>query len=711
MRVLLSFLLFACLSSAALKPVRLQCEARTNPLGVDVARPRLTWVLESTENGERQTAFRILVATRPALLQPEKADLWDSGEVRSDETLNLEYSGKPLHSNQRCFWQVQVHGRAGDWTASDTAVWTMGLLEPADWHASWIAAPGGALVPGPLPLFRKEFDVARPLRRALLHVSGLGHHEVTLNGAPVSDHLFAPAWSDYRKRVYYQTFDVTSLLKNGRNAAGVMLGNGMYNVPGGRYAKFTASFGPPKLLFQLELEFDDGSTARVVSDSTWKTAPGPVIFSCIYGGEDYDARRELPGWDQPGFDDSHWTPAAHMEPPGGILQAQFSPPIRVQHTYTTSRLTEPRPGVFVYDLGQNFSGRPVVKVHGARGEKLRLITAELLDAGGLADQRSSGQGVWFEYTLKGGAPETWTPRFSYTGFRYVQVEGLKPDGVRGEFLHADAPRTGEFTSSNELLNRIHVLIVQAIRSNLQNVLTDCPHREKLGWLEQVHLMAAGLSYNFDLRTILPKIAADTRDAQLVNGLVPDIAPEYVVFRDGFRDSPEWGSTAVLAPWHAWTWYGDRYPLGASFESILRYLTYLDSRSDHGILSHGLGDWYDIGPGSPGVSKLTPLGITATAVYYQDLLVAEKAARLLGRAGIETLFHDKAEAVRAEFLRRFYDASARSFAGGSQAANAMPLVVGLAPGDAREALVAHIADDVRRWIGDTAELARVERQVL
>ncbi|MGO9241237.1 MAG: family 78 glycoside hydrolase catalytic domain [Bryobacteraceae bacterium] len=677
-----------------MKPVRLECEARSNPLGIDTQRPRLSWILESAENSQLQTAYRILVASRPELLRPGQADLWDSGEVSSDETVNLEYAGQALASDQLCFWQVQVRDRNGHWSTSETAEWTMGLLQPSDWHASWIVVPGGALVPGPLPLFRQEFDVAKPLRRALLHVSGLGQHEVTLNGAPVSDHLFAPAWSNYRKRVYYETFDVTRLLKNGRNAAGVMLGNGMYNVVGGRYAKFTASLGPPKLIFQLTLEFADGSTARVVSDSSWKTAPGPVTFSCIYGGEDYDARREISGWDQPGFDDSKWHRAVWIEAPGGTLVAQFSPPVRVLQAYPTVALTEPRPGVYVYDLGHNFSGRPLLQVHGAAGQKVRLITAELLDRNGLADQHSGGAPVWFEYTLKGGAPETWTPRFAYTGFRYVQVEGLKPDEIRGEFLHADAPRTGEFTSSSDLLNRIHELIIQAIRSNLQNVLTDCPHREKLGWLEQVHLMAAGLCYNFDLRTVLAKIATDTRDAQLSSGMVPDIAPEYVVFAGGFRDSPEWGSTAVLAPWHAWTWYGDRRPLEGSFETIHLYIAYLDARSDHGILSYGLGDWFDIGPGAPGQSKLTPRGITATAVYYQDLTAAAGAAHLLGNVAAEWSFHEKADALRAEFQRRFYDPAKQSYAGSSQTANAMPLVVGLAPAEAASALLAHIVDDVR-----------------
>jgi hypothetical protein len=695
MRFLLSCLLLCSLSSAAVQPVRLECEARSNPLGIDAVHPRLSWVLESAEKGQRQTAYRILVASKPELLQAGQADLWDSGEVTSEETLNIPYAGKALASNQRCFWQVRTRDKAGAWAKpAAVAEWTMGLLQPSDWHAAWISTPSNALVPGPLPLFRKEFDVQKPLRRALLHVAGLGQHEVTFNGAPASNHLFAPAWSDYRKRVYYETLDVTALLKQGRNAAGVVLGNGMYNVVGGRYAKFTASFGAPKLRFQLELEYADGSKAMVGSDTSWKTASGPVTFSCIYGGEDYDARLERTGWDRAGFDESTWQGASGIEAPGGIVLAQFSPPVVVQTTYKTTSVKETKPGVYVYDLGMNFAGRPKIQVRGAAGQKIRLTPGELLDAEGRPNQQATGSPVWFEYTLKGSGLETWSPKFAYTGFRYLQVEGVKPVSVEGEFLYADAAVTGKFESSSDLLNRIHALILQAIRSNFQNVLSDCPQREKLGWLEQVHLMGAGLAYNFDLRNVLPKISADTRDAQLVDGMVPDIAPEYVVFGGGFRDSPEWGSTAVLAPWQSWTWYGDRRPVEESYETMKRYVDYLDKRSDRGILSYGLGDWYDIGPKFPGYSQLTPYGITATSIYYHDLMVASQTAALLGRTADQSSLASRAAAVRAEFQRRFYDPAKKSFGTGSQTSNAMPLVLGLAPDGSQKALVQHIADDVR-----------------
>ena len=695
MRVVLSFLLFGSLLSAGLKPVHLECEARTNPLGIDTPRPRLSWILESADNGQRQLAYRILVASRPELLRPGQADLWDSGEVSSAETLNLEYAGHALASDQRCFWQVQVRDRTGEWTTSETAEWTMGLLAPSDWHASWIGIDNGPLVSGPLPLFRKEFEVQRPLRRAVLHVAGLGQHEVTLNGAPVSDHLFAPAWSDYYKRIYYETFDVTALLKTGANAAGVMLGNGMYNVVGGRYTKFTASFGPPKLIFLLTLEYADGSAARIVSDPSWRTAPGPVTFSCIYGGEDYDARLEQPGWDRPGFDDSKWAHAARLEGPGGRLAAQFSPPVRVQQSYDTVKVTAVKPGVWIYDLGHNFSGRPLLKVSGAAGQKVRMKTAELLNSQGLVNQSAVGEPVWFEYTLKGGGTETWTPRFSYTGFRYVQVEGLKPRRDQGQFLHATAARTGQFTSSSDLLNRIHELIVQAIRSNLQNVLTDCPHREKLGWLEQAHLMAAGLCYNFDLRNVYAKIAADTRDAQLAE-------------RPGARHRAGVRCLRRRLPRFAGVGLDRGARAVARLDLVRRPASAGGVLRDHPALPRLSGREFaarhpDVRPGRlvrhrPGRAgrvEAHAQGITATAVYYQDLMAAAGAAHLLGNIEAEWSCHQRADAVRAEFLRRYYDAEQKTFEGASQTANAMPLVVGLAPDADRAALVERIAADVRQ----------------
>lgn len=692
-----SFLLVlgASVAFAALTPARLECEARQNPVGLGTARPRLGWTLKSGDNGARQSAYRILVAGSVAALKPGSADLWDSGRVASARQSWVQYAGKPLQPFQRSYWTVQVWdaaGHASGWSAP--AQWTTALLQPTDARGGFIAHPDHSLRSGPLPIFRKEFTLDKPLRSALALVAGAGFHELHINGARIGDHMLAPAWTNFRSTMLYETFDVTANLHAGANALGILVGNGFYNVAGGRYVKYSGSFGHPRIWLQLHLEFADGSSQDVVTDGSWKTAEGPITFSCIYGGEDYDARREQPGWDTPGFDDSTWRRAGGVEAPGGVLRAQSSPPIRVQQTFQAAKVTEPRPGVYVYDLGQNFSGWPRVTASGPAGSTVKMSPGELLDKDGLVTQRSSGGPNSYSYTLKGRGREVWSPRFSYYGFRYVQVEGLKPESVEGRFLHLDAPRVGRFECSNTTFNRIHALIDAAVRSNLQHVLTDCPHREKLGWLEQTYLMGPSILYNWDLRTFLPKMARDMREAQTVDGLVPDIAPEYVTFGRGFRDSPEWGSAAVLVPWMAWQWYGDQEILAGAYPMMRGYSDYLESQKHGGLLSYGLGDWYDIGPKAPGYSQLTPQGVTASATYLEDLRALRATATLLGKPGDAQLYASRYNAMLAAFQKAFYQPAGPSYATGSQTSLAVPLAMSLAPAPARPKLVEELVASIR-----------------
>ena len=689
---------------AGLTPYDLETEARRNPVGVDVAQPRLGWKLRSAERGERQAAYQIQVSTSRDKLSPGRAELWDSGRTKSEETAWIGYGGGALRSFRRCWWRVRVWDAAGsvsEW--SEPAQWTMGVLDPKDWRGAWIAYPETRMGSGPLPIFRKEISVERPVRRALVFVAGLGQHELRINGTKAGDAVLAPAWTNYRSTVLYEAFDVTSLLRPGGNAIGVLLGNGFYNVAGGRYAKYTGSFGQPRLALHLHLEFEDGGRRDLGSDGSWRVRDGPLTFSCIYGGEDFDARLEPEGWDRPGFDDSQWRRPALVEAPGGVLRAQSSPPIRVQQRFAPAGVTQPKPGVFVYDLGQNFAGWPAIAVSGPAGAPVRLTPGELLDASGLVSQGSSGGPAFFTYTLRGSGRESWSPRFSYYGFRYVQVEGAAPESaprqgaavlhdLHGEFLHLDARRAGRFRCSNELFNRIHRLIDAAVRSNLQHVLTDCPHREKLGWLEQTYLMGPALLYNWDLRAWLPKVVRDIREAQTSDGLLPDIAPEYVAFDGGFRDSPEWGSAGVMLPWLEWQWYGDRQPLEDSYGTMQRYAAYLGAKSEGSLLAYGLGDWYDIGPGRPGPSQLTPQGITATATYYADLRVLERAARLLGKEADAGVFAERAGKVRAAYRKAFLDPA--SYGSSSQTALAMPLVLGLAAESARATLIEKLVAGIR-----------------
>ena len=581
------------------------------------------------------------------------------------------------------------------------------------WTAQWIAArpdSAPAMNSAPLPIFRHSFGVSKKISSATLYISGLGQFEAHINGRNVTDTVLNPAWSDYRKRVFYCTYDVTALLHPGKNAIGVMLGNGMYNVPvtPGRYQKFHGSFGPPKLILQLQIKFADGTSRTIASDSAWKTSPGPITFTSIYGGEDYDARLEQPGWDRPAFNDHNWSSVAVVSGPAGKLVPETIPPIRVFNRYDPVKITHPKPGLTVYDLGENFAGWPEITVHGPRGSRVKLIAGELLDSHGFVTQRSAGaRPDWqnsFTYILKGGGAEAWHPRFTYYGFRYVQAE-LTPahgasqlptiDRLDGRFLHDAVQVDGSFHSSDVLLNRIHTLITRAMLSNMVSVLTDCPHREKLGWLEQSHLAAASLMYNYNLSALYAKIADDMQDAQLPSGLVPDIAPEYTVFVKGFRDSPEWGSALVLSTWAAYQFYGDRALLRDHYGSMQRYVAYLHSRLQGNLLTYGLGDWFDIGPRSPGESQLTSKGVTATAIYYQDLTTMARIAKLLDRPADAAAYSREAGTIKRAFNARFFHPKTDQYDTGSQTANAMPLVLGLVPQGRREAVLNNLIADIRK----------------
>ncbi|WP_233256678.1 family 78 glycoside hydrolase catalytic domain [Opitutus sp. ER46] len=555
-------------------------------------------------------------------------------------------------------------------------------------------------------LARREFAAKPALRRAIVHVSGLGQYELTLNGRRVGDAVLSPGWTTYEKTALYDTFDVTALVRSGRNAMGLVLAGGMYNVRAERYGKFESLFRPLMAIAQLRLEYADGTVEHVGTDAQWRlSAAGPTTFSNIYGGEDFDARRTLAGWDEPGFDDHAWAEAVVHDGPGGVLRgaSHAAPPLGTHEVLRPVAVKPLRPGVLVYDFGQNTAMMPRLRVRGAQGSVVKMIPAELLNPDGSIDTSSfmrGPNGSWWAYTLRGGVAEDWFPKFFYTGARYLQVELSAPTGaelptveaLESVVVHTTSPAAGEFACSNELFNRIRTLVRWAQRSNAASVLTDCPHREKLGWLEQYYLNGPSLRYEFDLTRLYAKTFGDMADAQLANGLVPDIAPEFVIFSGGFRDSPEWGSAIILAAWQHLEWTGDDTPLRRYYPAMCRYADYLASRAQGHILSHGLGDWYDIGPKPPGVSQLTPLGLTATATYYADIRTLAAIAARLGRAEDAVRFDRRAEEIRAAFTRRFFDAAKGIYATGSQCANAMPLVLGLVePADRARVLEALVRD--------------------
>lgn len=708
------------LSGASLQPHQLRCEFRDSPLGVDDPTPRLSWQFAASDPNARdlrQTAAQILVASSVTLLARDHGDLWDSGKLPGDSTTLISYAGKPLATDQTVFWKVRAwdaRKRVSAWSAP--ATWTMGVVSPADWQACWIGA-----TPSPADttctattLLRREFPVRSGLVRALIHVTGVGHYDLSVNGTKVGDQLLSPGWTNYRETVLYDTFDVTPLLRAGApNALGIILGNGMYHVPPieGRYTKFTGSQGPRRAIARLRLDYADGSSELVPTDARWQTAPGPITFSHVYGGEDYDARLEPHGWDRPAFHapaaTPAWSSAAELPGPGGALRglSHAAPPIRAIEELRPRSIRELRPGLVVYDLGQNASLMPRLSVRGPAGSVVRITPAELLRPDGTVDRVSVGRPpAHWQYTLSGSAaPEPWFPRFFYHGARYLQVE-LSPaapgeilprvESLIGVVVHTSSAPTGDFASSSELFNRIRTLVRWAQRSNLVSVITDCPHREKLGWLEQYHLNGPSLRYEHDLAALFGKTLQDMADAQTPEGLVTSIAPEYAVFKDGFRDSPEWGSALILAAWQQYLFTGDAAPFALHYEAMCRYVAYLATQSRDHLLSHGLGDWYDIGPKKPGRAQLTPPRLTATAIYYEDLIALSRIATHLGKPEDAARHAALAAKVKAAFNRDLYHPETGVYATGSQTANAMPLVLGLVEPSRANAVLDAIVADIR-----------------
>jgi hypothetical protein len=618
------------------------------------------------------------------------------------------------------------------------AVLNAGALQPAKSRrtglgdAHWIAAPfstqrDGAEQDGsrPMPIFRRELTLREQPLKATLRIVGLGQWDAWIADAhealPVAPAGLHGAWTDYRKTVTYDTLDVTRLVHRGAIVLSVMLGNGMYNVQkttligarkGTRYTKFAGSFGAPKLIASLELKYAGGRTEIIDSDAQWKSAPGPLLFDSAYGGEDFDARRNDPRWKLAGFDDHAWQGAAVVEGPGGELIPAIAPPVGVHEIYQPLKVTTLAPGRVVYDLGQNFAGIVRIRAHGPAGSVLRLTPGELLNADGTVSQATFHGPMWWAYTLRGGADEEWQPLFDYMGFRYVQADWVRspwpygdpmepPGGaaivsLEGVAEHTDAREVGSFESSSEMLNRIHRLILASMHNNEVSLMTDCPHREKLGWLEQSHLQADGMIFNNDLQKLMAANDRNMADAQWDDGIVPTIAPEYTRFGSNygsFDDSPEWGSAAILEPWWTYTFYGDRTQLEKDYPMMQRYIAALAGKAKNGIVEYGLGDWYDIGPKPPGLEQHTTLGVTATLMLVQDAQTMRRIAALLDHASDAAHYAELAARTVAAFNARFWDPAHQWYDTGGQTANAMPLALGIVPAERHQAVLEHLIADI------------------
>ena len=704
---------------------------------------RLGWQMTADANGERQSAYEITICENVT-----NKKVYTTGKVKSSQSQLVNVPAlKP--NTHGYYWQVRVWNEKGE--ASDLSKKQKIRVVPEKIDAEWIGAitrKDAKLPYGRFPnsvfkkdsfktkwadvdtlsaksiILRKGFDTGRKrITDAVVYVCGLGHYRLNINGATVGDAEFAPVWSEYDKTVYYNVFDVTDLITAGGNAVSVLLGNGMFNVQRmGRYSKLQTSFGPPQMLLRLEINYADGTRQVIKSGDDWKYSLSPITFNSIYGGESYDARLEQQGCCKAGFDDSGWRKAVVTEGPKGQLTPQTVQPVRIMERYgikswkpipadslasaSKSTKREIHPSAFVADMGQNLAGFPEITVSGKRGQKVTLIVAEKLTRQGACDQRQTGRQHYYEYTLKGdGTDETWHPHFSYYGFRYIQVEGAvlegqpNPDGLpvlkrlNSCFIYNSAEEVSSFECSNPLFTDTHRLIERAERSNMQGVLTDCPHREKLGWLEQDHLCGPSLLYNYDMTRYAPKVIRDITDTQKADGMVPTTAPQYISFGNLFDDSPEWGSTLVILPFMYYDQYGDSTLITDNYEPMRRYVDYLTTRADNGIVSHGLGDWYDYGPWRAGFSKNTPVPLVATAHYIFDLQLLVRAARMTGRTADASKYSAMLDKTVESFNREFFKPDSCTYGTGSQTSNALPLYLGLTGGN-KQGVLASLVNDIK-----------------
>jgi alpha-L-rhamnosidase len=710
------------------------CEQAENPLGVETQTPHFSWKLKSSERNVSQTAYQIIVSDAKNAIEHCIGNIWDSGKQTSSQSILVPYTGKKLQSFGTYYWKVRSwnqKGEVSEW--SGEAQFTMGVLSVADWNgAKWVALekdnPVNRYVRGaestkripdydkktpyPMPQFRKEFGANKPVRKALAYISGLGQFEMFLNGKKVGNHVFDPGWTDYDSLALYVSFDVTKMLNKGKNAIGVMLGGGFYSMNPvdrtKRYIKLFCNYGAPKMKMMLHIEYEDGSVTNVVSDKTWKVTESPVTFSSVYGGEDYDATRYLDGWMQPGYKEKGWKNVfvSDYQP---MMASQQYDPITVHQVLSPMNIFKNKKG-WVYDLGQNASGTFRLTVKGKKGAKITIHPAEILDPDSTASQVSTGTfygGLeYYTYTLGGKEEETWQPQFSYYGFRYLQVEGAVPFGKENADslpqvesmvgLHTcnSAPEAGSFSCSKPMFNKIHNLIDWAMRSNMSSVFTDCPHREKLGWLEQDHLMQYSLQYRYNLSRFYKKVVRDMQLAQTAEGIIPDICPEFTHFKGGFFDSPEWGSTFVISPYYYYLWYGDKSLLEKNYPYMQKYVDYLGTRANNHIVAYGLGDWYDVGPKNPGGSQLTTSGVTATCSYYYEVKILQKTAELMGKTADAEKYATLAKDIRQSFNDKFFHKDSCYYDRNSQAANALPVFLGIVEPQYKQGVIDNLIKDIR-----------------
>ncbi|NLM28200.1 MAG: family 78 glycoside hydrolase catalytic domain [Clostridiaceae bacterium] len=689
-------------------PVDLMCEYATDPLGIDIAKPRFSWKTVCNRRGMKQTSYQILVAKSLEMLEQDIGEMWDSGKVESGISIGVVYGGKPLENRKCYWWKVRIWDEEGNVSCySKAAKFETAFLDASEWKAQWIAClitkPGSCM-------FRREFRIDREITQARAYITGLGYYELRINGNKVGDHVLDPGWTDYTKRVLYSTYDVTNNLKIGMNAIGVILGNGWHCFS----ETEERSKCIPQMLLQLHINYADGEEEIIVSDrrSGWyASSDSPIVQNSIYNGETYDARLEKTGWDMAGFDmngkdQGSWDLPLIVEGPGGELRAQALEPIKVISDIKPIRVTNPAPGIYVYDMGQNFAGWAKIRVKGDRGTVVTMKFAEVLYEDGTVNRENLRTARQLDtYILKGEGVEVYEPRFTYHGFRYVQLEGFpgEPDinTITGRVVRSSVEPIGSFSCSNTLVNQIHRNVVWTESNNLHSVPTDCPQRdERLGWLNDMTVRAEEAVFNFNLARLYSKWMDDITDAQgEKTGAITDVAP---FIRYGGRPADPVASSYLIFPWLMYLHYGDIKVIEKHYENMKKWVSYMSGLAgeDYIINYSRIGDWappfaqaIEGSVGASAISAITPGALISTGYYYYNAVLMAKFAKVLGRAEEAVEYEELADKIKEAMNNTFFDRDTNNYGPGNQASNVFPLYLGIVPEENKQAVLDNLINDI------------------
>lgn len=692
----------------------LRCEYLNNPLGIDKQTPHLGWLITAkdiTLRNIKQSAYQVLVASSPTLLEKNIGDLWDSKKIVSNNSTHIIYDGKNLSSEQACYWKVKIWTTIGDakehvssW--SKPSKWSMGLLAQNEWKAKWIGLNGNDEITDTVTehrrlsarVLRKEFKINKKISKAYAYICGVGFYDMYVNGKLVSDQLMNPALSGYNKRLLYSCFDLTQQIKSGGNALGIVLGNGRFFAPRKKVPVPMHNYGFPRALLQLHIQYTDGTKETIITDETWKgTKDGPIRANNEYDGEEYDARMEMPGWCNSGFNDSKWKAAEILETPGGVMENQLVEPIRITEVLKPKKMLQPKPGVWMIDFGQAFYGSVRIKVSGPRGTVVKMHSSfNVLPDGTLKYQNDRSALNMDIYTLKGSGIETWHPRFKGNATRWVQVEGFPGtptlNNFEGLVTHTDFETTGTFQSSNTLLNRIYLNAHWGTRMQNRSLPMEPDRDERMPWSGHPSKTSESEGWAFNVFNFYDHFLHNYREHQAEDGSVQEILPPYWTFNS---KGILWPSVTTVIPDWMYSFYGDIRILQSNYNMMKGFVdfttkTYL--KPDYTTDKCDYGDWVNaLNMGGSGPE--TPKGLLGTAYLYNNCRLVERAARLLGKKEDETYFKNLADKIYTAFNSRFLDKNTGVYESGSQCAYVLPLAFGLVPEEAKEKVIANLVKDI------------------